>query len=119
MRRGERTVELSVPLFDHSFLPGKWPLQMADINITHSHSLGLDDGRAAVGRVADKLEQKLGVDAEWAGDMLQFDGQGADGYIEVETDAVHVAINLSAFLQPMRGRVKSEAEDYLDRHLQS
>jgi len=92
---------------------------MADINITRSHSLGLDDGRAAVGQVAQKLESKLGVAAEWAGNTLQFDGQGADGHIEVEAEAVHVTINLSAFLQPMRGQVKSEAEEYLDRHLQS
>lgn len=92
---------------------------MADINITHSHSLGLAEGRTAVGRVAQKLEDKLGVDAQWNDDTLQFDGQGADGHIEVEANAVHVAINLSAFLQPMQGRVKSEAEDYLDRYFQS
>lgn len=91
---------------------------MADINITRSHSLGLDDGRTAVEGVAQKLESELGVDTQWAGNTLQFDGQGADGHIEVEAAAVHLAINLSAFLQPMRGRVKSEAEDYLDRHLQ-
>jgi len=92
---------------------------MADINITRTHSLGLDDGRTAVGHVAQKLESELGVEAEWTGNILQFDGQGADGHIEVEAGSVHVAINLSPFLQPMQGRVKSEAEDYLDRHLQS
>jgi putative polyhydroxyalkanoate system protein len=92
---------------------------MADINITHPHSLGLEGGRTAVGRVAKKLEDKLGVDARWNDNTLQFDGQGADGHIEVEADAVYVAINLSAFLKPMQGRVKSEAEDYLDRHLQA
>ncbi|MFB6271796.1 MAG: polyhydroxyalkanoic acid system family protein [Salinibacter sp.] len=90
---------------------------MADINITRSHSLGLDDGRAAVGQVAQKLKTELGVNAQWTGDTLQFDGQGSDGHIEVESDAVHVAINLSMFLQPMRDRVEEEAEAYLDRHL--
>ncbi len=92
---------------------------MADIDITRSHSLGLDDGRTAVERVAEKLESELGVDAEWTGDTLHFSGQGADGHIEVEADAVHVAINLSAFLQPVRNRIRSEAEEYLDRSLQS
>ena len=92
---------------------------MADINIIRSHSLGLDEGRAAVERVAQNLEDELGVDYQWAENTLQFDGQGADGHIEVESDAVHVAINLSAFLQPMRSRVQSEAEDHLDRHLES
>ena len=92
---------------------------MADIDITRSHSLGLDGGRAAVERVAEKLETELGVDAEWTGDTLQFSGQGADGHIEVEADAVHVVITLSVFLQPMRSRVEAEAEEYLDRALQS
>ena len=92
---------------------------MADINITRSHSLGLDDGRTAVERVAQKLEDELGVESQWNDNTLQFDGQGAEGDIEVEADAVHVSINLSAFLQPMRRRVKAEAEDYLDRHLHS
>ena len=92
---------------------------MADINITRSHSLGLDECRAAIERVAQNLEDELGVDYQWAENTLQFDGQGADGHIEVESDAVHVAINLSAFLQPMRSRVQSEAEDHLDRHLES
>jgi putative polyhydroxyalkanoate system protein len=92
---------------------------MADIDITRSHALGLEDGRAAVSTVAEKLEEKLGVAAEWTGNTLHFDGQGADGHIEVEAEAVHVAINLSAFLLPMQSRVKSEAEEYLDRALQS
>jgi len=92
---------------------------MADIDITRSHSLGLDAGRTVVSTVAEKLKAKLGVDAEWTDNTLHFDGQGADGHIEVEAEAVHVAINLSAFLQPMQSRVKSEAEEYLDQALQS
>lgn len=92
---------------------------MADIDITRSHSLGLADGRAAVERVAEKLETELGVGAEWADDTLHFSGQGAEGHIEVEADAVHVTITLSAFLQPMRSRIKSEAEEYLDRFLKA
>lgn len=92
---------------------------MADINITRSHSLDLDEARAAVERVAKNLEDELGVDYQWTENTLQFDGQGGDGHIEVGAGAVHVAINLSAFLQPVRGRVKAEAENYLDRHLES
>jgi putative polyhydroxyalkanoate system protein len=59
------------------------------------------------------------VDYHWDDNILRFDGSGADGHIEVEPDAVHVAINLSMFLSPMQGRVKEEAEDYLDRYLAS
>lgn len=90
---------------------------MADINITRSHSLGLDGGREAVERVARQLEEDLGVEYQWAGNTLQFDGEGADGYIQVREERVHVVIDLPLFLQPMQDRVKAEAEAYLDRHL--
>lgn len=89
---------------------------MADITLTRSHSLGLADGRDAVERVAQQLEDDLGVRYEWQDDTLHFDGQGADGHIEVQEENVRIAINLSTFLQPLRGQVETEAEKYLDRH---
>ena len=92
---------------------------MADINIRRDHTLGVDEGRNAIEQVAQKLESELGVDYHWDDNILRFDGSGADGHIEVESDVVHVAINLSMFLSPMQGRVKEEAEDYLDRYLAS
>lgn len=90
---------------------------MADIELTRSHSKGLDVGRAAVERVAQQLESDLEVDYQWDDDTLRFDGAGADGTIEVEADAVQVAINLSAFLRPLQSRIKDEAAEYLDRYL--
>lgn len=92
---------------------------MADIDITRSHALGLDEGRTAVEQVAQELEDELGVTYHWDDSTLRFEGGGADGHIEIDTDVIRVAINLSLFLQPMRDRVETEAEDYLDRHLQS
>jgi len=90
---------------------------MADIELTRSHSKGLDGGRTAVERVAQQLESDLEVDYQWDDDTLRFDGAGADGTIEVEADAVQVAINLSAFLRPLQSRIKDEAAEYLDRYL--
>lgn len=92
---------------------------MADIELTRSHSLGLDEGRNAVERVAQQLESDIGVDYQWDDNTLRFDGQAADGEIEVATDQIEILINLSAFLRPMRSKVKEEAESYLDRYLQS
>ncbi len=92
---------------------------MADIELTRSHTLGLDGGRDAVEGVAQQLEADIGVDYEWDGDTLRFDGQAADGRIEVADETVEIRINLSAFLRPMQSRVEAEAEEYLDRHLQS
>jgi putative polyhydroxyalkanoate system protein len=87
---------------------------MADLELTRSHSLGLDDGRDAVERVAQELAADIGVDYEWNGDTLLFDGQGAEGRIEVAPEVVEISITLSAFLRPMKGQLKQEAERYLD-----
>lgn len=90
---------------------------MADIEITHSHNLGRSDGRAAVEQVAQDLQDEIGMDYQWNGNTLAFDGQGANGRIEVEDDVVRVIIHLSMFLRPMSDRVRAEAETYLQRHL--
>lgn len=90
---------------------------MADIDLTRSHSLGIDGGREAVERVAHELEQNLGVRYEWDDDTLQFDGQGADGRIEVDDDTIRVVINLSVYLQPIKNQVEAEAKQFLSEHL--
>jgi len=92
---------------------------MADIELSRSHSLGVTEGREAVERVAKQLEEDIGVTYQWSEDTLHFDGQGAEGHIEVEQEMVQIAIHLSAFLRPMQSRLRKEAERYLDRHLQS
>jgi len=107
----EVTRFVSVPSFSSSF--------MADIDLTRSHSLGRDGGREAVAHVAEHLSDDFGVDYQWEGDTLRFDGQGADGHIKVRDDAVRVVINLSFLLKAMQGRVETEAKRYLDEHLSS
>lgn len=90
---------------------------MADIELSRSHSLGVEDGRAAVNRVARDLGENLSIDTQWRDDTLHFEGSGAEGRIVVAEDAVHVRIDLSFFLRPMRSSIRSEATRYLDKHL--
>lgn len=90
---------------------------MPDIELKRSHTRGLDGGREVVEQVAQQLKTDLGIDYQWNGDTLLIEGQGADGKIEVAEETIQILINLSAFLKPVKGRVKSEAEKYLDRVL--
>ncbi len=90
---------------------------MSDIDFERSHSLNPAEARQAVEQVAQQLEEDLGGDYHWTDDRLHFEGQGTNGHIDVEADAIQVAINLSAFLRPMKDRVQAEAEEYLDQHL--
>jgi putative polyhydroxyalkanoate system protein len=93
---------------------------MADIELTRSHSMGLDEGRTVVEEVAQQLEVDLGVQYEWDDEeTLLFEGQGAEGQIDVRAQDIRLLINLSAFLKPMKGTLKAEAAKYLDRHLEA
>lgn len=90
---------------------------MADIDITRSHALGASGARTAVEKVAAKLHEKLNVETEWNGDTLHFEGNGADGKIEVQDEQVRLALNLGFVLKSMKGWIRTEAEKYLDKYL--
>jgi len=92
---------------------------MADIEITRSHALGTSGARTAVEKVAEKLHQKLNVETSWQNDVLHFEGNGADGRIEVHDSQVHLALNLGFVLKTMKGWIRTEAEKYLDKYLTS
>ena len=92
---------------------------MADIDLIRSHSTGLDGGRETVEAVAQKLENKLGVQYEWDDDnTLAFEGQGAEGQIDVQPDTIRIRIHLSAFLRPMTDQLEKKAETYLDEYIE-
>jgi putative polyhydroxyalkanoate system protein len=90
---------------------------MADIELQRDHSLGINDGRAAVQHVADDLQEVLNASYNWDGNTLHFKGSGASGNIEVAESQIRVNIDLNFLLRPMRSQVEAEAERYLDRHL--
>jgi putative polyhydroxyalkanoate system protein len=90
---------------------------MADIEITRSHALGASGARTAVEKVAEKLHQKMNVETSWKDDVLHFEGNGADGRIEVQDEQVHLALNLGFVLKSMKGWIQTEAEKYLDTYL--
>lgn len=90
---------------------------MADIEITRSHVLGASGARTAVEKVAEKLHQKLNVETSWNDDVLHFEGNGANGQIEVHDEQVHLALNLGFVLKSMKGWIRTEAEKYLDEYL--
>jgi len=90
---------------------------MADIEITRSHALGTSGARTAVEKVAEKLHQKLNVETSWQNDVLHFEGNGADGRIEVRESDVHLALNLGFVLKSMKGWIRTEAEKYLEKYL--
>ena len=81
---------------------------MADIDLTHRHSLPPEAARRAVEDAVVRLGQKLGVDYRWEGDTLHFQRQGVDGHIALQPGQVHVAAKLGLLFSALKGTVESE-----------
>lgn len=88
---------------------------MSTIDIKHPHSRPYDEARAAVERVAQKIEEKFQIDYAWEGDHLHFQRSGVDGRIALEPGQIHVTAKLGFLLAMMRGPIENEIRDYLSR----
>ena len=90
---------------------------MAQIEIRHNHSMGLELARKAVDEVARQLQADLKARHHWQGNRLEFDCTGAHGNITVDEAAVNVVVSLSWLLTPARGRIERSIQEYLTRYL--
>lgn len=86
------------------------------IDIHHPHALTLEQARAAVQRVADKLVERFGVDCRWDGDALDFQREGVDGRIALGAGDVRVTARLGFLLSAMQGPIEAEIRRVLARH---
>ncbi|WP_010488547.1 polyhydroxyalkanoic acid system family protein [Pseudomonas sp. S9] len=92
---------------------------MAKIDIQRPHSLGREAAREKAEYLAQRLANEYGVRYQWQDDVLEFKRSGADGRIEVGEDQVRVQLNLGLMLSALRGTIKREIEQVLDKHLKA
>ena len=90
---------------------------MATIDVRRAHTIGKDKARAAAESVAERLRDKIQISYQWAGDDLRFERTGARGAIHVTDREVHVEIDLSLVLRPMKGKIEGKVHKYLDEAL--
>ncbi len=90
---------------------------MSSIDIRHAHSLPVDGARKAIEDVAAKLSERFGLQSNWVGDVLNFNGSGVDGAIELQPGQVHVTAKLGFLLSAMKGMVESEIQRVLKEKL--
>lgn len=89
---------------------------MAHIDVTRHHDLGLDGARRAAEEVADELSGHIALRTHWEGDTLIARGPGFNGHFYAEPHAVRVTVRLGLMLRPLRHTIRSEIDDYLDRY---
>ncbi len=90
---------------------------MATIDVTKTHNLGKERARKAAEAVAERLKEKIEVQYQWAGDVLEFQRSGANGRIHVSDSEVRVEVDLGLMLRPMKGMITEKVGDYLNRYL--
>lgn len=88
---------------------------MASIDIRRPHDRSMQEARAAVERVAEKIAAKFGIRHRWDGDALDFQGSGVHGRITLARKQVHLAATLGFPVSMFRSSIEAEIHDYLDR----
>jgi putative polyhydroxyalkanoate system protein len=90
---------------------------MSTIDIRHAHTLPAENARKAIEEVAAKLSERFGLESNWVGDVLNFNGSGVDGAIALQPGQVQVTAKLGFLLSAMKGMVKSEIQRVLKEKL--
>ena len=90
---------------------------MAAIDISRSHTLGLEGARRAADDVATRLRREYGVATHWEGDSVHVEGRGITGRLDTSSDAVRVTARLGLAARPFRRALQREIERELDREL--
>ena len=87
------------------------------MKIRREHSLGSEEARRRVDKIAADMGSRLNLSSEWHGDALQVTGSGVDGTIAVSEDAIEIQIKLSFALKFMEDSILSAIESTIDKHL--
>lgn len=85
---------------------------MADIDITHNHSLGKDAAKQKATQVLDSLGAKYGIKGSWAGDTFNIT-KPVEGTFAVTDNAVRVQLTLGFAMRIMKGKIEEEVRSQL------
>ena len=87
------------------------------MKIKRKHSLGIEEARRRVDRVAEELGGKLQLASEWEGDHMRVHGKGVSGRILVSDDSVevhvHVGLAMLMFREPIRQAIEGSIDEYI------
>ncbi|MFG3449514.1 polyhydroxyalkanoic acid system family protein [Stenotrophomonas sp. NPDC047960] len=90
---------------------------MSKIDILHTHAQTDDAARKVIEDMTKSLQQKFGVQADWVGSALTFNGSGVDGRIALLPGQVHVAAELGFPVSMMKSMVEGEIRRVLQEKL--
>lgn len=85
--------------------------------IRRKHSLGIQEARRRVERVAIDIGSRFNLTHAWDGDNLGFRGHGVDGNIEVTDESIEIHIKLGFALMMLQGAIRQAIENSIDQYI--
>jgi putative polyhydroxyalkanoate system protein len=91
---------------------------LPDIQISRTHTLGLDTARAHARHWGDKAAEQFGVQCEYASgdteDLLRFSGNGVDGQLRVTATALELQAELGFLAAMFKDKIESKINAQFD-----
>ncbi len=89
---------------------------MADIDITHNHTLGKDTAKQKAEQVLTNLGSQYGIKGTWSGDVFNIN-KPVEGKFTVTDTAVRVEITLGFMMRAIKGKIEEEVKGQLRKAL--
>jgi len=90
---------------------------LSSISIRRAHSLPPSQARRAADKVAAQLGRDYGIQAQWRGDTLNFEGTGVSGTLRLAAEELLIDVRLGFLLMAFRDAIAQAIERNLDQHL--
>jgi putative polyhydroxyalkanoate system protein len=81
---------------------------MSSISIKRRHALSHEQAKAAAERIAMDLNKRYALAYKWDGDQVVFDRPGLSGNMRVGRNDVHLDVQLSFLLTPLKRPIEQE-----------
>ncbi len=89
---------------------------MPKLEISHSHKVTAEEARKRIDTLNKELGDKYGLTSRWISDPeAKVERTGATGSIKVEPNRIHVFLDLSFAMTPIKGTVEKRIKDELAR----
>jgi putative polyhydroxyalkanoate system protein len=90
---------------------------MSIIHIVRHHTLTLEEARAEVERIAQRVDDEFGAEYGWDGDTLCFSRSGVSGRIAVTADTLDLRVKLGLLLTAVKGQIEQKITEKVDETL--
>ena len=87
------------------------------MKIVREHSLGVDEAKGRVDKIAEELGGKLNLSYRWQGDHLEVSGTGVSGRIVVEETRVEVHVRTGLAMMMFRESIRTAIEGSIDHYI--